>query len=113
VAGGRSRSVVLGRRSPKRIRAAAYSYAAGGSPPYEVILSGYLDRFGGALNVLGRPLGVGEIRRMVTCENIINAYREQNSSSNMVEWTASNPEKADMLNKAHKLAVELGMIKDG
>jgi hypothetical protein len=50
---------------------------------------------------------------MVTCENIINAYREQNSSSNMVEWTASNPEKADMLNKAHKLAVELGMIKDG
>lgn len=80
--------------------------------PYEMELLQYLDRYGGALNVLGRPLGKSEIRCMNIAQNIVNAYQEQNGAENIVEWTTSNPAKADLLHTAHTLAVELGLLKE-
>lgn len=91
--------------------ARAYAYAhAGGTPPEELILAGYLKHYGGAVNVLGRPLGIGEIRRMSTCENIINWYNERKNADNWVAWERMNPEKKDFLDMAHKYAEEMGMI---
>ena len=91
--------------------AAAYAYADGGRPSYEIELLGYLDRYGGALNVLGRPLGLGELRRITTADNIIRWYQERNATTNIVEWTNSNAMKADGLNTAHKYAVEYKLIE--
>lgn len=91
--------------------AAAYAYADGGPPSYEIILLGYLDRYGGAMNVLGRPLGLGELRRTTTADNICKWYQERNATGNIVEWTGSNASKADVLNTAHKYAVEYKLIE--
>jgi hypothetical protein len=92
--------------------AAAYASADGGSPSKELILFQYLKDYGGALNVLGRPLGISEIRRMNVARNITGWYADRNGASNIVEWTNSNHEAADMLNEAHRLAVEMGFIKE-
>jgi len=91
--------------------AAAYAQADGGPLSYELQLLGYLDRYGGALNVLGRPLGIGELRRLTTAENICKWYQERNSAGNVVEWTESNAGKADVLNTAHKFAIEYKLIE--
>lgn len=91
--------------------AAAYAYADGGHSSYEIELLGYLDRYGGAQNVLGRPLGLGELRRMTTADNILRWYRERSAAGNVAEWTASNVDKADVLNTAHRLAVEQKLIE--
>jgi hypothetical protein len=92
--------------------AAAYASADGSPSSYELQLVGILDRYGGAMNVLGRPLGIGEIRRMNIAQNIVRWYEERNGASNVVEWTTSNPQAADVLNTAHRYAVELGFIKE-
>jgi hypothetical protein len=82
---------------------AAYAYAhAGGPPPEELILDDYLTRFGGALNVLGRPLGAGEIFRMSTVKNIINWYKEREASPNWAAWEKMNPEKSKYLSEIHE-----------
>ena len=90
----------------------AHAYDASHKSP-ELHLLNCLDRFGGALNVLGRPLGAGEMRRMSLAQNITAWYREREQAGNIVEWTNSNMQKADALHMAHRLAVEAGVITDG
>jgi hypothetical protein len=92
--------------------AAAYASADGGLPSKELALYEYLTNYGGAMNVLGRPLGIGEIRRMNLARNIVHWYAERNGAANVVEWATSNPQAADVLNTAHHYAVELGFIKE-
>jgi hypothetical protein len=67
--------------------------------PGELILLGYIDRFG-AQAVLGRPLSAREIRGMVLAENVVNAYREREASSNFAIWMDENEGKAILLNEA-------------
>lgn len=83
--------------------AAAYEYADGGQQPYELKLLSYLDRFGGALNVLGRPLGAGEMRRMCVAENIYKWRVEREKSESWAAWETDNPDKAEALHEAYKL----------
>jgi len=92
--------------------ASAYAYADGGLPSKEMQLLGYLDRYGGATNVLGRPLGAGEMRRMTIAENVCKWYQERESAGNVAEWTGSNPQKADTLHEARRLAVEMKLIEE-
>ena len=70
----------------------AYRYAdSGGDLPKEVLLAGYIDRFGVSA-VYGRVLGAGEIRRITASENVIKAYRGRAKSDNWADWAKQNPE---------------------
>jgi hypothetical protein len=73
-------------------------------------LDDYLTRFGGALNVLGRPLGAGEIFRITTVKNIVRWYKERESASNWAAWEKMNPEKAGFLDEVHKLSKDMGYV---
>jgi len=77
-----------------------------------MLLLGRLDRFGGAMNVLGRVLGAGEMRRMTVAENICKWYQAREQAENVVSWSESNLEIAERLNEAHRLAVELKLIEE-
>jgi hypothetical protein len=94
------------------VKAAAYASADGGLPSKELALYEHLTNYGGAMNVLGRPLGIGEIRRMNVARNIVHWYEDRNRSTNIVEWTNSNMAAAELLNDAHRLAVEAGLVKE-
>jgi hypothetical protein len=61
----------------------------------------YIDRFG--LGVLGRAPGAGELKRMVTAENIVRAYREREKAENWVAWAQANPELAKALELGARL----------
>lgn len=79
-------------------------YAEGSSPrPEELIIAGYIDRFG-AQAVLGRVLSGGELRRIAQAENIVQAYRDRQKSENWAKWAQDNPEQAAVLNEAERLA---------
>jgi hypothetical protein len=83
--------------------AATYGYADGGGPmPDELILLGYIDRFG-AQAVLGRALSAGEIKSMVLAENVKNAYQERQNSQDWAVWKRDNDAKANLLNEAMEL----------
>ena len=80
--------------------ALAYAYAEGDGPePDELIAGRLVDRFGAAA-VYGRPLGYGELKRMLTAENIVNAYRARDASANWAQWATENPELNRLLNEA-------------
>jgi hypothetical protein len=80
--------------------AAAYAYAEGsGQAPREIILLNLVDRFG-AQGVLGRALGAGEIRRMLTAEAVVRAYQERERSGNWAAWVREHPEKDRLLREA-------------
>jgi len=87
--------------------AAAYA----GGQPYELRLLSYLDRFGGAQNVLGRALGAGEMRRMIVAENISKWRAERDKSESWAAWENDNPEKAQALHDARKLAIDEGFVE--
>lgn len=92
--------------------AAAYAQAASGRPySQELILMDRLERFGGAMNVLGRVLGAGEMRRITLAQNIVTWHQQREQAGNVAEWTASNMEAATMLDLAYKSAVELGYLE--
>lgn len=67
----------------------------------------YIDRFG-AQAVLGRPLGAGEIRRMIAADNVIRAYKSRQNSDNWATWAIKNPMYAQTIAEAIKLAGEDG-----
>lgn len=92
--------------------ATAYACADGGPPSEEMRLLGYLDRYGGAVNVLGRPLGAKELRRMTIAENICKWYQEREAANNVAGWATSNPQKAEVLHEAYKLAKEMKFIEE-
>ena len=83
--------------------AEAYAWANGdGSQPEELILLGYVDRFG-AQAVLGRALSAKEIKGMVLAENVVKAYRERQAASDWATWARDNDSKANLLNEAMEL----------
>ena len=83
--------------------AEAYAWANGDGPqPEELILLGYIDRFG-AQSVLGRVLSAKEIRGMILAENVVRAYRERQSAQDWVTWARDNDAKANLLNEAMEL----------
>ena len=59
----------------------------------------YIDRFG-AESVIGRPLGYGEIQRMLSAEAIVRAYNERSRAASWPAWERDNPDKARQLNEA-------------
>ena len=87
--------------------ARAYLYADGDGPePRELDAMRAIRAFG-AEAVWGRPLGVGEIRRMVVAENIVQAYRARAAHSDgWAAWASANPDANRLLNLAMRLANE-------
>ena len=65
------------------------------------------------MNVLGRPLGAGEIFRITAVKNIVNMYKDREASPNWAAWEKQFPERKAYLDEAYKLAVEHGMMKNG
>lgn len=65
------------------------------------------------MNVLGRPLGAGEIFRISAVKNIVNLYRDREASPNWAAWIKANPVAAGYLDEAYKIAVEHGMVTNG
>jgi len=72
--------------------------------PTELDLKGNLEKFGGALNVLGRPLGAKEIYCINYIDNIVYAYDDRKRAENWAEWTSNNKDMAQVLNKAQRIA---------
>jgi len=86
------------------VKAAAYAYADGGPISREMLLLSYIDRFG-VPAVMGRDyLGAGELRRMVTAENIVEAYHARLATNDWAEWAKANKSMSRLLNEAAKLA---------
>lgn len=68
--------------------------------PDELLLLGYIDRFGVEAVMGRRELSAGEIRRMFTTENIVNAYLSRKAAmegGNVAEWATKNPFYVDVL----------------
>lgn len=91
------------RASPKRLKAAVLEYAENehlDNPPpqpFELVLLGYIDRFG-VEAVMGRPvLSAGEIRGMMTARNIYDAFHSRKSSDDWVKWAKDHPHYAAIL----------------
>ena len=77
--------------------AAAYAYADNsGLIPDELRLLSAIDRFG-ALAVLGRPLGAGEIKRMRISENVVAAYQSRAKSTSWATWASENKDMNNLL----------------
>ena len=92
--------------------AVVYAYADGGHPaPPELRLLREIDRFG-AQAVFGRPLGAGEMRRMMIAETIVHAYRARAAAENWAAWETANPELAALLNAALKAAIDEGLLDE-
>lgn len=82
------------------MRAEAWGYVADNAPPPpELVLLSYIDRFG-AQAVIGRPLGYGEIQRMLSAEAIVKAYHERSRAASWATWERDNPDRAKQLNEA-------------
>jgi len=77
--------------------------------PREYEIGRLIDRFG-AQNVIGRLLGVGEMRRIMRVEAIIDAYRsratwrDESGTLSMADWAQKHAAASRMLNEAMKAA---------
>lgn len=71
--------------------------------PSEYMAGKLIDRFG-APAVYGRPLGYGEMRRIMAVESIVNAYQARARSSDWAKWASENPEHNKALIAAMKAA---------
>ena len=81
--------------------AAVYGYAeTGGQQPDELILLGYIDRYG-VEQVLGkRQLSAKEIREMTLADNVLRAYRSRQASENWAAWAEAHPGENRLLIEA-------------
>lgn len=62
-----------------------------------------IERYG-VHAVMGRPvLYEGEMRRMITAQNIVNAYKDRARSQSWEAWQRENPELGNLLFKAQRL----------
>lgn len=77
--------------------------------PLDIQQLRYVDRFGGHA-VMGRSLGVIEMRRMIVSENIVNAYNTRGPSDKWAEWAKENKDQSALLNQAMILAAKMGLI---
>jgi hypothetical protein len=62
--------------------------------------------------VLGRRLGMGEMRRMAIIENITTWFRERQAFLDWGEYAKQHPNEAAVLTEAHRLAVAEGLMAD-
>jgi hypothetical protein len=92
--------------------AAAYAFADGGQQPKELRELWLIERFGVEAIKNRSYLGAKEIKSMLLAENIYNAYNEREKSTNVAEWTQSNPDKADLVHAAYTEAVKLGLVEE-
>jgi len=84
--------------------ARAYRYAAGDGPePEELEILRLMDQFG-AVAIVGRVLGVGETRRMLTVEKIVQAYLQRGAAENWVSWAQEHPKLNALLLHATRAA---------
>ena len=63
----------------------------------------YGERFGFEA-VLGHAPRPVEMRQMVACENVVNAYNSRQAAEDWVTWAKDSPESARTLNEALKAA---------
>ena len=75
----------------------AYNYASEGLYSREIDTLAKIDRFGLEAITGRRQFYFYELRRLVTAENIVIAYRSRANSNNWVEWMQSNPSMAKLL----------------
>lgn len=77
--------------------------------PREYEIGRLIDRFGAGA-VYGRLLGVGEMRRIMRVEAIIDAYRsratwrDEGGVLSMADWAQKHAASSRMLNEAMKAA---------
>jgi hypothetical protein len=85
--------------------ARAYLYADGDGPePKELDALRAIEVFG-AEAVWGRPIGVGEMRRMMVADAIVRAHHGRAThKEGWAAWAAANPEQNALLNAAMRLA---------
>jgi hypothetical protein len=85
--------------------ARAYLYAEGDGPePRELDALRAIQAFG-AEAVWGRPIGVGEMRRMLVADSIVRAHiGRATHKEGWAAWAADNPEQNALLNTAMKMA---------
>lgn len=83
--------------------ARAYAYANGDGPFVSELEKLWLiDRFG-AQAVVGRILGVGEMRRMIAVEGIVKSHREREESEDWAKWAEKNEASNALLVRAADL----------
>lgn len=51
-------------------------------------------------------LPFGDVRRMITAENIVEAYRDRKRSGNWGEWAEKNPSAAILLKQVEMILSE-------
>ncbi len=77
--------------------------------PREYEIGRLIDRFGAGA-VYGRLLGVGEMRRIMRVEAVIDAYRsratwrDEGGALSMSDWALKHAASSRMLNEAMKAA---------
>lgn len=91
--------------------ASVYRYLTnGGQKPQELERLDYLDRFGGAINVYGRPLGAHEIRHMELADNVRRAFYSRRAATNAdggwSKWAQDHPYYSNLLIYAEQLTEE-------
>lgn len=90
--------------------AAAYAYADGGRLSPEIEALKMIDRFG-AQAVYGRPLGIGEMRRLLTAERIVKIYVDRAEfETGYANWGIANPDAARILERAYIAARDEGLL---
>jgi len=62
-----------------------------------------IERFG-AQSLYGRTLGLGEARRILFAESIVEAHRARARSGDWAEWASANPQHAQLLNWANRIS---------
>ncbi len=77
-----------------------------GPCPDDIVLDGYIEKFG-VQAVLGRPtLSANEIKRIVVSTNVLTAYKSREScknpdgTPNWAKWAEANPDLANILRQA-------------
>lgn len=85
--------------------ARAYLFADGDGPEPRELDALRAIRVFGAEAVWGRPLGVGEIKRMTVAESIVRAHvGRATHKAGWAAWAAANPGQNALLNAAMKMA---------
>lgn len=78
-------------------------YAIGRGHSQELNTLALIDRFGIEAILGRRQFYYGELRRMITAENIFNGFRSRAQAKNWAAWVKDNPSLADLLNEAEQL----------
>jgi hypothetical protein len=87
--------------------AQAYLYAEGAGPqPEELDALRAIWTFGVA-GAWGRPLGVGEMRRMLVAELIVKAHRQRSQHpEGWAAWAKEHRHESELLNTAARIVEE-------